>query len=114
MRWFVVFNCQRCQFLIFFFSKNPEKKSSNLNRVKAYSQELERLKDEFNRTKNQISQNFNDNESEEEFDIHFQQKQRLLDNSSVLEKTGRNLENGYRVAIGNFFQTNIKVQSTKC
>lgn len=92
--------------------KNPERRSSHQTRLQAYSQELKRLKDDFdqNKNKNHSILNSLEDESEDELDIQIDQKRRLLDNSSRLEKTGRQIEDGYRIAIG----LKAKLQSFKC
>ena len=79
--------------------QNTEKKTSHFHRLKAYSQELDRLKLEFSRVKS-LDLNAPTETDEFEIDIQEGQKQRLLDNSSVLEKTGRSITEGYRVALG--------------
>lgn len=80
-----------------------EKKPSQESNLKAFSHELELLKEEFNLAKNKKSSaaiKFDDDESEDELDIGSEQKRKLLDNSTILEKTGRNLAHGYRIVLG--------------
>ncbi|XP_055684868.1 vesicle transport through interaction with t-SNAREs homolog 1A [Lutzomyia longipalpis] len=79
----------------------PEQRSGLSNRVSCYEVELKRLQQEFTKCKNSSAgaSNF---ESDDDFDeIGFQDdaKRRLLDNSERLERTGKHLEEGYRIVL---------------
>lgn len=79
----------------------PDQRSSLTNRVNCYEVELKRLQQEFTKCKNS-SQGASNFESDDDFDdIGFQDdsKRRLLDNSERLERTGKNLEEGYRIVL---------------
>lgn len=79
---------------------DSSQKSSLLSRLNCYQAELKRLKQEFVNAKNDIqvllydSSDFDDTSG-----LNEQQKQRLLDNSERIERTGNRLEEGYRTIL---------------
>ncbi|GAB0089021.1 SNARE [Sergentomyia squamirostris] len=79
----------------------PEQRASLTSRVSCYEVELKRLQQEFQKSKNSTLGASN-LESDDDFDdIGFQDdsNRRLLDNSERLERTGKHLEEGYRVCL---------------
>lgn len=71
-------------------------------RLKSYQAELRRLEEDYNRSK--IKPNpllLDDSSSIDDFDIGASedQKRKLLDNSEKLERTGNNLQEGFRICI---------------
>lgn len=77
-------------------------RSSQQTRLNSYQAELRRLEEDYNKAK--IKPNpllIDDSSSIDDFDIGLgeDQKRRLLDNSERLERTGNQLQDGYRIAI---------------
>ncbi|KAG5675337.1 hypothetical protein PVAND_005247 [Polypedilum vanderplanki] len=77
-------------------------RASQQTRLKSYHAELKRLEEDYNKAK--IKPNpllVDDSSSIDDFDIGISedQKRRLLDNSERLERTGNQLQEGYRIAI---------------
>lgn len=71
-------------------------------KVECYRTELKRLIVEFGKAKNAQQSYANGYDSVDEFsDVHLSeaQKQRLLDNSERIERTGKSLEQGYRIVL---------------
>jgi len=66
------------------------------SKLNCYNAELKRLKQEFVKAKTSPS---GFNQDEDDFSFGEDQRQRLLDNSERLERTGNHLSNAYRVAI---------------
>lgn len=70
--------------------------------MKCYQAELKRLEEEYNKSKikpNPLLTALNDDSSLDDFDIGMDQKRKLLDNSERLERTGNQLQEGYRIAL---------------
>lgn len=75
-------------------------KSSLLNRLNCYQAELKRLKQEFVNAKSEVQLSLYDSSDFDDMaGASEQQKQRLLDNSERIERTGRTLEQGYRTIL---------------
>lgn len=81
----------------------PTQKSVLQNRLYCYEAELKRLQHEFNIAQKVKKSNPNGGyESIDEFEevgILEEQKRRLLDNSEKIERTSRQMEQGYRVIV---------------
>lgn len=73
------------------------------NRFSCYQAELKRLQQDFKNVQNVKNSNTSGGyESVDEFEdvgIQEEQKRRLLDNSERIERTGRQLEQGYRIVV---------------
>lgn len=70
------------------------------SRIAAYKAELQRIKDEFRSvSNNSANYNMDTEEVYEEWNGANEQRQKLLDNSERLERTGKNLTEGYRVIL---------------
>lgn len=81
---------------------DSSQRSSQQTRLKSYQAELRRLEEDYNKSK--IKPNpllVDDSSSIDDFDIGIteDQKRKLLDNSERLERTGNQLQEGYRIAI---------------
>lgn len=78
-------------------------RSSQQMRLKSYQAELKRLEEEYNKSKIKPNPLLNslDDSSLDDFDMMMpeDQKRRLLENSDRLERTGSNIQEGYRIAI---------------
>lgn len=75
-------------------------RASQQTRLKSYQAELKRLEEEYNKSKIKPSQFFNDDSSLDDFDVMPEdQKRRLLENSDRLERTGNQIQEGYRIAV---------------
>ena len=73
---------------------DTQQKASQQTRLKSYQAELKRLEEEYNKGKNKSNSLLNslDDSSLDDFDISENQKQRLLDNSERLERTGNDFK----------------------
>lgn len=72
------------------------------NRWKSYGAELKRLEDTYNKSKIRPDQNvllIDDDDDLGMMDLDTDQRQRLLNTSDTIERTGKNLQDGYRIAI---------------
>lgn len=69
------------------------------NRLNCYQAELKRLQLEFTNAKNSKSTGYDSIDEFEDIGMQEGQKQRLLDNSERIERTGKTLEEGYRVIV---------------
>lgn len=67
-------------------------------RVESHRAELKRLSQEFQNSLNPNNQQSPDDESWENI-VTEDQKRRLLDTSEKIERTGKNLQNGYSIAL---------------
>lgn len=78
----------------------PEHRPSLMSKLNCYSAELRRLKNEFQSAKS-IKNNSNNSGfvDEDMYSFGEDQRQRLLDNSERLERTGNHLSNAYRIAV---------------
>lgn len=75
-------------------------KSSLSSRLNCYQAELKRLKQEFVNAKNDAQvQLYDSSDFDDAAGLNEQQKQRLLDNSERIERTGNRLEEGYRTIL---------------
>lgn len=78
----------------------PTLKTSLTSRLNCYQAELKRLKQEFVNAKNEVqSQLYDSSDFDDLSGMNEQQKQRLLDNSERIERTGNRLEEGYRTIL---------------
>lgn len=69
------------------------------NRLNCYQAELKRLQLEFTNAKTSKSTGYDSIDEFEDIGMQEGQKQRLLDNSERIERTGKTLEEGYRVIV---------------
>lgn len=71
------------------------------NRWKSYGAELKRLEDTYNKSKIRPDQSILliDDDDDLGMDLDNDQRRRLLDTSDRIERTGKNLQDGYRIAI---------------
>lgn len=75
-------------------------KSSLSSRLNCYQAELKRLKQEFSIAKNEVQvQLYDSSDFDDMSGMNEQQKQRLLDNSERIERTGNRLAEGYRTIL---------------
>lgn len=76
-------------------------RSSQQTRLQSYQAELRRLEEDYNKAKIKPNPLLDDSSSIDDFDIgvNEDQKRSLLDNSERLERTGNQLQEGYRIAI---------------
>lgn len=81
-------------------NQNTDKvqRSSQQNRMKSYAAELKRLEDTYNKSKIRPDNSLLDDE-DDIGDLDADQRRRLLDTSDRIERTGKNLQDGYRIAI---------------
>lgn len=79
---------------------DPGQRPGLTSKLNCYNAELKRLKQEFVKAKATASANNGQNPTEDD-DLYFgeDQRQRLLDNSERLERTGNHLSNAYRIAV---------------
>lgn len=79
----------------------PGARPSLHSRLNCYQAELKRLQQEFSNAKNGKKSNGYDSVDDdfEEIGIREEQQRRLLDNSERIERTGRQLEDGYRIVV---------------
>lgn len=84
---------------------DPGQRPSLTSKLNCYGAELKRLKNEFQTTRNTrssvVTTNMGGGNAYIDDDAYFgeDQRQRLLDNSERLERTGNRLTNAYRVAL---------------
>lgn len=76
-------------------------RTSQQTRLNSYQAELRRLEEDYNKAKIKPNSLFDDSSSIDDFDIGIgeDQKRKLLDNSERLERTGNQLQDGYRIAV---------------
>lgn len=82
-------------------NQNTDKvqRSSQQNRLKSYAAELKRLEDTYNKSKIRPDSNSLLDDEDDIGDLDADQRRRLLDTSDRIERTGKNLQEGYRIAI---------------
>lgn len=69
------------------------------NRLNCYQAELKRLLLEFSNAKSSKTAGYDSVDEFEDIGMQEEQKQRLLSNSERIERTGKTLEEGYRVIV---------------
>ncbi|XP_059617980.1 vesicle transport through interaction with t-SNAREs homolog 1A [Phlebotomus argentipes] len=79
----------------------PDQRSGLTSRVNCYEVELKRLQQEFIKSKNSTlgAANLESDEDFSDIGIQDESKRRLLDNSERLERTGKHLDEGYRIVL---------------
>lgn len=82
-------------------NENTDKvqRQTQQNRWKSYGAELKRLEDTYNKSKIRPDALLIDDDDDLGMDLDTDQRRRLLDTSDTIERTGKHLQDGYRIAI---------------
>lgn len=78
---------------------DPSKRQRCRTKLDCYRVELKRLTLEYIKSRSAKQGALYDSTDESDVRISLDQKQRLLDNSEILERTGRKLEDSYRIVV---------------